>query len=148
MKFLMLVLFAATAFANPVEEGRRMVKLAGCNDCHTPRYGEMNGEVPEKDWLTGVPVGFKGPWGTSYPSNLRTMVQTFKEKPFIKHVRTRKYLPPMPGYVFAAMTDKEIGAIYAYLKHLGPAGDKTPVNLPPNQNPKGPYIYFVPVVDK
>lgn len=148
MKFLILVLFAVNAFANPVEEGRRLVKIGSCNDCHTPRFAEVGGNVPEKDWLVGSPVGFKGPWGTSYASNLRLMVQTFKEKPFINHVRNKKYLPPMPGYALAAMTDKEIGSIYAFLKHLGPAGERAPVNLPPTQNPKGPYIYFVPVVDK
>ena len=27
--------------------------------------------VPLQEWLTGVPVGFQGPWGTTYAANLR-----------------------------------------------------------------------------
>lgn len=49
---------------NRIEKGRRLVRIAGCNDCHTPGYSQMEGNLPEKDWLLGSDVGFKGPWGT------------------------------------------------------------------------------------
>lgn len=148
MKFLVLLLIAANAFAGNVDNGRRLVKMMGCNDCHTPGFPESGGTMPEKDWLMGSPVGFKGPWGTSYPSNLRLMVKSFKEKPFINYVRSKKYLPPMPGYALTTLTDAEMGDIYAFLQHLGPAGEKAPMNLPPTKNPEGMYIYFVPVTGK
>ena len=31
-----------------VRRGRYLVKVAGCNDCHTPGYGVNNGKVDEK----------------------------------------------------------------------------------------------------
>lgn len=49
-----------------IKRGRYLVKTVGCNDCHTPAYGLKYGEVPEKDWLIGDQVGWKGPWGTTY----------------------------------------------------------------------------------
>lgn len=54
-----------------IERGRYIAKVAGCNDCHTPNYAMSGGNVPEKDWLTGDHLGWKGPWGTTYPANLR-----------------------------------------------------------------------------
>ena len=54
-----------------IEAGRYLVKIGGCNDCHTPGYVEklmMTGEaMPESEWLKGADVGFSGPWGVSYP---------------------------------------------------------------------------------
>ncbi len=61
---------------------------------------------------------------------------------------SKKYLPPMPGVVFEALTDDEIASIHAYIKHLGVAGKRASMNLPPTQKPKGPFIVFVPQVEK
>ena len=30
-----------------VQRGRYLVKIAGCNDCHTPGYAMSGGKVPE-----------------------------------------------------------------------------------------------------
>ena len=53
-----------------IDAGRYLVKIGGCNDCHTPGYVEqvmMTGKaMPESDWLQGGDVGFSGPWGVSY----------------------------------------------------------------------------------
>ena len=58
-----------------VERGRYLTHVAGCNDCHTPGYMQNGGpKLPEKDWLTGVPVGYQGPWGTTYAANLRLIL--------------------------------------------------------------------------
>ncbi|MDX1487796.1 MAG: hypothetical protein R3268_06320, partial [Acidiferrobacterales bacterium] len=54
-----------------VERGRYLSVIAGCNDCHTSGYLWSNGDVPEKDWLTGDTLGWRGPWGTTYAVNLR-----------------------------------------------------------------------------
>ena len=45
--------------------GKYVVTIGGCNDCHTPGYAEKEGKVPEKDWLTGDILGWRGPWGTT-----------------------------------------------------------------------------------
>ena len=63
-----------------VARGRYLVVVSGCNDCHTPGYMENGGpKLPEKDWLTGVQVGYQGPWGTTYPSNLRLVINGMSE---------------------------------------------------------------------
>ena len=52
--------------------GRYLVVLGGCNDCHTPGYAASGGATPEAQWLLGDALGYLGPWGTTYPSNLRS----------------------------------------------------------------------------
>ena len=48
--------------ASDIDAGRYLVKIGGCNDCHTPGYVEklmMTGQaMPESDWLQGGDVGF------------------------------------------------------------------------------------------
>lgn len=44
-----------------IEQGRYLVKTAGCNDCHTPNYPQSGGKVPEKQWLIGDQLGWRGP---------------------------------------------------------------------------------------
>jgi hypothetical protein len=44
-----------------------MMVVGSCND-----VAARNGNVPEKEWLLGGgPLGFRGPWGTTYAPNLR-----------------------------------------------------------------------------
>src|SRR3954466_12863196 len=62
-----------------IERGRYIAKVAGCNDCHTPGYAMTGGQVPEKDWLVGDHLGWKGPWGTTYPANLRMSLANISE---------------------------------------------------------------------
>lgn len=46
----------------PEERGKYLVLIGGCNDCHTPGFIESDGKGPaESEWLTGSPVGFRGP---------------------------------------------------------------------------------------
>ena len=77
-----------------------LVRIAGCNDCHTPAYGERGGEVPREEWLVGSPVGFSGPWGTTYASNLRLRMQDFSEDEWLAYsanLRTRPLMPDFAG---------------------------------------------------
>ena len=67
-----------------VTAGRYLVIIGGCNDCHTAGYMAQEGNVPESDWLTGSPVGWRGPWGTTYPSNLRLLVQSMSEDAWVE----------------------------------------------------------------
>src|SRR5262245_23109438 len=68
---------AASESATDLERGRYLVKIAGCNDCHTPGYLLSAGQVPEALWLTGDSFGWRGPWGTTYATNLRLKMQQF-----------------------------------------------------------------------
>ncbi|MCC6609453.1 MAG: cytochrome C [Burkholderiales bacterium] len=126
-----------------VERGRYLVKLGGCNDCHTPGYPERDGKIPEADWLTGNPVGFQGPWGTSYPANLRLVVHSMSEAQWLAHVRT-PMRPPMPWYNLRDATDTDLRALYSYIRSLGVKGDPAPAAAAPGVAVKTPYVVFVP----
>ena len=57
-------LMAETSGDDMVERGKYLVVVTGCNDCHTAGYLFSQGDVPEEEWLTGNPVGWRGPWGS------------------------------------------------------------------------------------
>ena len=128
--------------ASPIDHGRYLVKIGGCNDCHTPAYGMKAGNVPEKDWLTGDAVGWQGPWGTTYATNLRLLFAGMSEKQWLDHARTMQSRPPMPWFVLRQMHEGDLKAIHAYIRSLGPAGQASPAALPPGQAANGPVIRF------
>ncbi len=106
---------ASTAAMSPVERGKYLVTIGGCNDCHTPL--KMGAKGPEPDMsrmLSGHPeamhmppmpmlpppwgiagaqtlTAWNGPWGTSYTANLTPDMETgigkFSEADFIKCLR-------------------------------------------------------------
>jgi mono/diheme cytochrome c family protein len=128
-----------------IDAGRYLVKLGGCNDCHTPGFAMTNGVSPaEPEWLTGDAVGFSGPWGVSYPANLRLSLQNMTEKEFIELARAGKGRPPMPWPSLMAMSDQDLSAIYVYIRSLGPKGEASPAPLSPGVAPDGPHISFMP----
>ena len=128
--------------SDPVKHGEYIVKITGCNDCHTPGYPEADGNIPVDQWLTGSPVGWRGPWGTTYALNLRLFVQGLTEAEWINNVRYVKARPPMPWYVLRDMTDTDLTDVYLFIKSLGPAGEPTPDYVPPGKEPAGPYVEF------
>lgn len=126
-----------------IERGRYLAQVSGCNDCHTPGYMPAEGKVPEKLWLTGSSVGFQGPWGTTYPTNLRLTMHQMSEAQWL--VRARQPMrPPMPWFNLKAMTDKDLVALYRYIRALGPAGEPVPVAVGPGQPVATPYFEFMP----
>lgn len=133
---------APTHESAEVARGRYLVQTSGCNDCHTPGYAMSNGKVEEKLWLTGDALGWRGPWGTTYPANIRMFVQTLTEDAWIKRWRVGEARPPMPWMNLRVMTDADLRAIYRYAKHLGPAGAAAPAYVPPDQQPKPPFVLF------
>jgi hypothetical protein len=71
-----------------LERGRYIAQIAGCNDCHTPNYAQSGGRVPEKDWLIGDRLGWRGPWGTTYPANLRMTMARMSEEDWVRVARS------------------------------------------------------------
>lgn len=132
--------------AADIERGRFLVKIGGCNDCHTPGYGQAEGKVPEALWLTGVPVGFRGPWGTSYPANLRLVAAQLSEEQWLAQARMKR-LPPMPWFALAELPERDLRAMYRFIRSLGPAGQPVPAYVAPGGAVATPYILFVPQVD-
>ncbi len=132
----------ATAQGKYIERGRYLVKVGGCNDCHTAGYGMSAGKVAEKDWLQGDQLGWRGPWGTTYPTNLRLSMNAVSENDWIKMAQTFQARPPMPWFALHDMDREDLRAIYRFVRHLGPAGKPAPAALAPGVEPKGPVILF------
>lgn len=125
-----------------IERGRYLMRITGCNDCHTPGYAASGGKVPEQQWLTGDALGWRGPWGTTYASNLRLFMQNLNEQQWVNLARTVEYRPPMPWFSLRAMSNQDLRALYRYVRHLGPAGQPAPAYVPPGEVPKGPHVTF------
>jgi mono/diheme cytochrome c family protein len=125
-----------------IERGRYLVNQAGCNDCHSPGYAFSDGATPEDNWLTGDALGWRGPWGTSYASNLRLIVPKLTEEQWMDYAKNLKTRPPMPWYNLRRMKDRDLRAIYAFISHLGPKGEPAPEFVPPGEEPKTPFVLF------
>src|SRR4051794_19834236 len=136
---------AKGAFQAPpasIERGKYLVKVAGCNDCHTPGYALSGGKVPEAQWLMGDKLGWRGPWGTTYAANLRLYMKGMTETGWVKTARSMQARPPMPWFALHDMTEQDLRALYKYITTLAPAGEPVPVFVPPGREPQGPYVLF------
>ena len=125
-----------------IERGRYIVEIGGCNDCHTAGYAEAGGKTAEAGWLKGDILGYRGPWGTTYPTNLRLSIGKMTEEAWLKYAKTLNTRPPMPWFNVRALTDADQRALYQYVKSLGPGGTAAPAFLPPDKAPKQPYIQW------
>jgi len=129
---------------SPVLAGRYLVTVGGCNDCHTPGFAATGGKVPETLWLTGNGVGFRGPWGTTYASNLRRWMKDMKADDFVTIVKARHDKPPMPWPQLNGMSESDLRAVHAFVKSLPVAGSDMPAYVPPGKEPTTPYVDMIP----
>jgi len=103
-----------------VAHGEYLVRIIGCNDCHTPLVMSNNGPVPdmsrmlsghpesltmpsapqlpEGPWVwvgAGTNTAYSGPWGTSYATNLtpdeNTGMGTWTEEIFLNTIRSGRH---------------------------------------------------------
>lgn len=125
-----------------VERGRYLVEIGGCNDCHTPGYAEAAGKAPDAKRLTGDVLGYRGPWGTTYATNLRLTVGRMSEDAWLRYAKTLTTRPPMPWFNVRAMTEADLRAVHRYITSLGPGGTAAPPALPPGQAPRPPYVQW------
>jgi mono/diheme cytochrome c family protein len=83
-----------------------------------------------------------GPWGISFAANLTpdktTGLGGWTADQFIKTMRTGKHLgvgrpilPPMPWQGYAALSDAELKALFAYLRSVKPIQNQVPATIPP-----------------
>ena len=136
---------SASRGGDPVlEQGRYLVKIGGCNDCHTSKWMETGGKVPEAEWLTGDTIGWRGPWGTTYGRNLRQFFLNLTEDQWVIWARSAKTAPPMPWWAVNAMKERDLRAIYRFVKSLGPSDKQIPASLPPGKEPTTPYFILSP----
>jgi len=125
-----------------VERGQYLVRVSGCNDCHTPGYAMSDGDVPVSQWLTGDSLGWRGPWGTTYGANLRLFVKDLTEDDWVEVAHTLRRRPPMPWFNLNRMNDADLRAIYQFIHSLGDPGQPAPAFVPPDEEPHTPYAMF------
>ena len=125
-----------------LERGRYVVEIGGCNDCHTAGYAEAGGKAAESDRLKGDTLGYRGPWGTTYPTNLRLSIGKMTEDEWVKYGKSLMTRPPMPWFNIRAMTDADLRALYVYVKSLGVSGSTAPAFVPPDKQPKPPFVQW------
>jgi len=133
---------AANVDPKRIERGRHLVIITGCNDCHTAGYVQAEGKMKEDQWLLGDRLGFRGPWGTTYPTNLRLSLSKMSERQWIEHAKTLRARPPMPWFNLNAMSEADLGAMYQFVRSLQPQGGPAPEALPPGQEPPQPYVQY------
>jgi mono/diheme cytochrome c family protein len=134
---------AAPAGNATVERGRYVVEIGGCNDCHTAGYAEAGGKAAETDRLKGDMLGYRGPWGTTYPTNLRLSLGKMTEDQWVMYAKGLMTRPPMPWFNIRAMTEADQRALYQYVKSMpGGAGTAAPAFLAPDKAPKQPFIQW------
>jgi hypothetical protein len=148
---LVLLAFAGTSFAKGsagvdplIERGRYLVAFGTCNDCHTPGWRESDGSVPVSRWMVGTSLGYRGPWGTSYPANVRLEFSRISEDDWLFMVRTRAGHWPMIWHDLRFLSNQDQRAVYRFVKSLGPRGVPAPSDLSPDETPKTPFIWIVP----
>lgn len=124
------------------QRGRDVLFQSGCHDCHTPGFALNGGQAPESAWLVGEQIGWNGPWGTTYATNLRLRLTTMSRDEWRAYARVMKARPPMPYWVLNRMSDADLDAIWDTVQSLGKAGAPAPAALPPGVEPQGPAVRF------
>lgn len=133
--------------ASELQAGEYLTIIGGCNDCHTEGWSESKGKVAPADRMSGMKVGFRGSWGTVYGKNLRKIVQRMSEDRWVKVLQTADSgdgQPPMPWWNTAQMSERDLRAMYRYVKSLGTKENGIPRSLRPGKEPTGPYISLEP----
>jgi mono/diheme cytochrome c family protein len=127
-----------------IARGRYLVGYGSCNDCHTPGWRESDGKIPVADWMVGTSLGYRGPWGTSYPANARREFSRISENDWLFMAGSRGGHWPMVWHDIRMLDEDDRRAIYRFIKSLGAKGVDSPNDLSPSLEPKTPYVWVVP----
>ena len=124
-----------------VKRGRYLVRLAGCETCHTPRNAQ--GFIQGMEFAGGSVFRHANEEADA-ASNLTpdpTGIGRVTEQQFIDIIRTgnsghRALNSAMPWQFYRNMTDSDLKAIFAYLNALPPIPHKIDNTQPPSLCPK------------
>jgi hypothetical protein len=125
-----------------IERGRHVIKTMGCNSCHTQDYMIKRSSIPEEDWLVGSTLGFRGTYGTVYPTNLRLLLNNMTEDEWLVLAKQMREDSPMAWIMLPKTVDQDLRAIYKFVKHLGPKGTSAPSRLAAGVMPTTPYVDY------
>ena len=135
-----------------VARGAYLVRVMGCNDCHTP--GVFLGKPDFSKALAGSDVGFEVPglgihWGPNLTSDKETGLGKWTEAEIITAF-TRgltpdgtRLIPTMPYNDFAALTPADQHAIAAFLQSLPPIKNAVPAPTKPGEKATAPYMTVI-----
>jgi len=129
------VVFAAAtllprAYADsPIDRGKYLVTLAGCNDCHTPGY--FFGKPDTARYLWGSEVAFEIPGLGAFPGrnitpDKETGIGNWTVEQIVpalqqgKRPDGRTLAPIMPYHDFSYLTKEDALAIAAFLQSIPP----------------------------
>ena len=132
--------------APSADYGKTVSIIGACHDCHTADYAERAGVINPDTALKGSPVGFQGPWGTTYAINLRVLAAGLNEDAWVKYLQASTARPPMPFYNLHALDEIQLRSLHRYIVSLGAPGDSAPAFVPPGQRPVFPYTVIAPPV--
>ena len=156
MRLAAIVVVAALASAasaeTPVERGKYLVTITGCNDCHTP--GGMLGQPDAKRILCGSDVGFGDPaYGVWVGGNLTPDKETGLGRwtrdqiiaAFSKGITPdgRHLSEIMPWPALSHLTSDDAEAIADYLQSLPPVNNAVPGPFKAGDTPNLPYVSVV-----
>ncbi len=127
-----------------IERGRYLVAFGGCNDCHTPGWRDSGGTLADSRWMTGGKIGYRGPWGTVYPPNVRLLFAEMTESAWLFSTQTRGGRPPMIWHDIRFLSMDDRRAIFRFIRSLGRAGSPAPDDVPPGIEPATPFYWVLP----
>lgn len=87
------------------------------------------------------------PWATSYPANLRRVAQEVDADEWVRILQTAdhgKGKPPMPWVNTSLMSERDLRALHACIRGLGPRGTEPPEDVAPGAEPRTPFILMQP----
>ncbi len=117
-----------------VEYGKYLVTIAGCRSCHTPM--DKGQFVEDLDFSGGT--SFTVNRSTTESANITPDIETgigrWTKEDFLSrfkqyenkviNVKPGEFNTPMPWTLYAGMTEKDLSAIYDYLKTVPPVNHK------------------------
>lgn len=140
-----------------VDQGRYLVGLLGCGNCHTDGAlaGKPNPERLMAGSATGIarsdPTLVRYP-GVVFPANLTPDPETGIGDWSIEEIGTmlrsgknrhgQRALPVMPWPIYAQLRPEDTEAIAMYLKSLPPVKHKVPKGVQPGKQSKSPFVHF------
>ena len=140
-----------------VDQGRYLVGLLGCGNCHTD--GALAGKPNPDRLMAGSATGiarsdptFVSYPGVVFPANLTPDPETGIGNWSIEEIDTmlrsgtnrhgQRALPVMPWPNFSQLRPEDTEAIAMYLKSLPPVNHKVPKDVQPGKKSKAPFVHF------
>jgi mono/diheme cytochrome c family protein len=144
---------AASADQAPIAQGKYLVTIAGCNDCHTPGY--FLGKPDFSRTLAGSDVGFTIPGlgafvGRNLTPDKETGLGNWTDDQIISAFTAgirpdgRRLAPIMPWQGLSHLTSDDAHAIVAYLRSLPPVKNAVPGPFGPKDIPSTLVFTIVP----